>query len=670
MQSPVLGFINVGQIFQFTVNEQTVPFAIGIKSSQPGLLQETFIYRFDSTNGKWLIDTTTLRDTVNGYVYVITNLLNMPFAALIDTMRPKVTIDTSTTPVNKGAVVPYTVNVSDNVGNLRWKFQYTSGGTPYSILNEVDSTLTNGNYSGVLSIPNNYTGDDNGALARFITDDGTFKDTLDLSRQVIRLKSDARVTSAMKWVPLRVTAVLDSPQAQRLLKFVDSTNPVYDNAYVRLFRWYPNASNIGIPDRWAEYTAAPATAPDNVFDFISGRLMWIKTRQSVVLDFGRAVTMPQTAPTMVPLNAREYTDFALPYRYNMRVGDILDATRASGVNADTLQIYSWVEDSTGRFGAQQFYLSSIPGENSPGGLMSCVGDAVGFTVFNPLGSVVNLVMPPISDLMSSYSSVKAKSATGTPVNRWAVKVLPKTAEGAVLTPVYCGYTTSRSEGKIVYPVAPGFDGIGVSVVDENSGATYGDKMLSATTGGGCSYLLVFNNDATTARTISISLERAGAFPSTMKMVAYDVTTGETKDISQVGTGLSVPVEAEGREYRWLLVGTAQYIATAVREHPGVKLALTNVYPNPVRRFAHLLYTLPFGQVANVDFTVLDIMGRTIWHKSIKESSVIGGRRDFVWYGTGMNGRRVAAGVYVLKMTALNAKGKSIGDFDRRLTVLP
>ena len=156
----------------------------------------------------------------------------------------------------------------------------------------------------------------------------------------------------------------------------------------------------------------------------------------------------------------------------------------------------------------------------------------------------------------------------------------------------------------------------------------------------------------------------------MKMVAYDVTTGETKDISQVGTGLSVPVEAEGREYRWLLVGTAQYIATAVRERPGVKLALTNVYPNPVRRFAHLLYTLPFGQVANVDFTVLDIMGRTIWHKSIKESSVIGGRRDFVWYGTGMNGRRVAAGVYVLKMTALNAKGKSIGDFDRRLTVLP
>jgi hypothetical protein len=271
--------------------------------------------------------------------------------------------------------------------------------------------------------------------------------------------------------------------------------------------------------------------------------------------------------------------------------------------------------------------------------------------------------------MSAYG-VKAKSRTGGEGNRWAIKVLPKTADGAVLTSVYCGYSAKQSDSKIFFPVAPSFDGIGVSVLDEKSGMNFGHKMVSTINGGGCSYLLMFSNDSKTAQTISFTLESAGAFPSAMKTAAYNSLTGETVAIGTGGGELSVPVDGESREYRWLFVGNAQYLASASRDHLGAKLALTSVYPNPVRRFAHLLYTLPFGRVATVDFTVLDIMGRTVWHKSLKELSALGGRRDYVWYGTATNGRRVAAGVYVLKMVAGDSKGKAVGVFDRRLTVLP
>ena len=663
------GFINVGQSFGLTQIKKQQELEIGLKTTLPAgwKLNDVLVYRFNAAVGKWYVDTSTQRDTANGYVYVLTNQLDMPFAALIDTMRPFVkVVDMSTAPVKKNDTVNYTVQVSDNVGNLMWSFQSTKGGDPYSRGNSVGKTLTNGIDTARVSIDTGLVGDENGVLARFICFDGRFSDTIDLSRQVVRQISDAGVTTALNWVPLRVTGVLDSPQAKRLLHFVDTTAvpPKYDDRYVRLFRRYPYASNIGEKNRWLEYT----NAPDSVFDFVSGRLMWIKTRASVKLDFGRAVTMPQTVPVTVPLFAHEWTDFALPYRYNMHVGDIIAATRDSGSYADSIQIYGWFTGKNGLYTTQTFYLRNV--QDNPATVMSYVGDTVGFSVFNQTGRVVKLVIPPISEFMSAYTdtSVKAKKASDTGNNRWAIKVLPKTADGSMLTSVYCGYSANRSEGKTFYPVAPSFATAGVCVYDDKSGMICGHKIVSDMSGGGCSYLLMFSNGSATAQAVSFTLERTGAFPSAMTTASFNPFTGETV---AVGSGaLSVPIDGEGSEYRWLFVGDAQYILSAARAHASAKLALTSVYPNPVRRFAHLLYTLPFGKVASVDFTVLDIMGRTIWHKNIKETSILGGRRDYVWYGTAANGRRVAAGVYVLTMTANDAKNRPAGIFDRRLTVLP
>jgi hypothetical protein len=308
------------------------------------------------------------------------------------------------------------------------------------------------------------------------------------------------------------------------------------------------------------------------------------------------------------------------------------------------------------------------GKDSLAKVMLCTGDNVGFTIYNPSASVEKLVIPPISENMPAFGGANLKSAARTGHDAWAMKILPKIADGAALTSVYCGYTANRSDSRIFYPVPPSFDGTGVSVVDEKSGRVCGHKMSGDLAGGGCSYLLMFSNGSPSAQTIQCTLERTGSFPAAIKTVVYNSQTGETVDMGI--EGLSVPVEGDSREYRWLFAGDAQYVASAARGHAGAKLALTNVYPNPVRRFTHVLYTLPFGRVARVDFTVLDIMGRTVWHESVRETTVSGGRRDYVWYGCRTNGRRVAAGVYVLKMVAADAKGRGVGVFERRLTVLP
>jgi hypothetical protein len=47
-----------------------------------------------------------------------------------------------------------------------------------------------------------------------------------------------------------------------------------------------------------------------------------------------------------------------------------------------------------------------------------------------------------------------------------------------------------------------------------------------------------------------------------------------------------------------------------------------------------------------------------------------GVNELVWNGRGGDGRVVAAGVYVLRMAALNGSLKPAGIFERKMTLLP
>jgi DNA-binding winged helix-turn-helix (wHTH) protein len=62
-------------------------------------------------------------------------------------------------------------------------------------------------------------------------------------------------------------------------------------------------------------------------------------------------------------------------------------------------------------------------------------------------------------------------------------------------------------------------------------------------------------------------------------------------------------------------------------------------------------------------------GRSVWQKEINVVSKYG-VSDMVWNGRAVNGQPVAAGVYILRMTAFNNVKKPAGVFEKKMTFLP
>ncbi|MBN2038285.1 MAG: DUF2341 domain-containing protein [Chitinispirillaceae bacterium] len=659
------GFVVVGQSFLFTEKESSVPIEIGLKCyNLPSAfaLSDVRMYRWNGTY--WMVDRSTAFDTAASIVHIRTNELDEPFAAMVDTLQPAVTVCNQKKEVlERGEEVSDTIAVSDNIGNCLWSFRCIEGDKSIASSDtSQQQTMSAGRDTARVVISGTLVSEENGVRALFIASDDRFSDTTILSRRVIRERSDVLpITREMHWTPLRVTAELDSPGVGRLWRMVDtaSSNPKYDKVKVRLFRWYPYSGNRDEDKKWVEY----GSGRDSIFAFYAGRLFWVKLREGATFDWGRGLTMPLHDTVTIALNGGGWTDFALPYRFNMRVGDIIAATRRNVDYADSLQFYRW-DTSGSTYKCTPFYLKEMAadGLDNPAAELSS-RDLAGYTVYNPHSEAITLRVPPVPVAMSTI--------TGTPKQAhergWMIKLVPHEEDGSRLNPVYCGCMQDKAPGVRYFPQPPSFSDLGAGVYDEKSGRIYGHKVQHGMSDGGCAYLLVFTNRTEAPRTIRCFLDRGAGFPSDRGTAIYDPVTGTIE--SGDATEFLVPVAGQGQEYRWLFAGTAAFISSAARKWNAGVLGFGAPYPNPLRGFVHLRYSLPFGSVSRVDFMAVDIRGRIVWQKTIPEKSVIGGNRECLWNGTTTRGTRLAAGLYVIKMTAYDLKHKSVGSFEQRITVL-
>jgi PKD repeat protein len=659
------GFVVVGQSFVFTEKQSSMPLEVGLKCyALPSKysLKDVRMYRWNGTC--WILDRSAAFDTANAMVAVRTSDLDEPFAAMIDIEHPKVKVlNKMKDSLEVGREIADTILVSDNVGNVTWKFKCVQGDQALSASDtSQQKVLLRGRDTARVVIARTLVNEENGVRAALIADDGRFSDTVALSRRVIRAHSDVTpISRELSWIPLRVTAELDTPNARRLWRVVDTTisNPKYDNRHIRLFRWYHDRSNTASDSKWLEY----GTDRDSIFEFRAGRLFWVKLLNTARFDFGRALTMPLNDTVVIPLNGKGWTDFALPYRFDVRIGDIIAATRALYDAVDSLQFYRW--DTTGStYKCSPFYLLDLKDEGyDNGSMVVSARDFAGYTVYNPLSKAISLRIPPTPLAMSSIV-VKNKTVRG---NGFSVRIDARASDGSTLPEVYCSYSPERKTGEKYLPVPPSFQEARVGVYNERLGGVCGHKITGSLQDGGCAFLLAFGNDGTAAQDIYFNLDRCGQFPEHFKTALYNQLTGETKEIADVEQTLTVAAGSE--EYRWLLIGDAGYITAAAKLRGIGVLSLMKPYPNPVRGFVHLRYTLPFASVSRVDFSIVDIRGRVVWQKTIKEKSVMGGGRECIWNGTTSFGQRLASGLYVIKMTAYNLKHKRLGSFDERITVI-
>ena len=669
---PVLpiGFIPVSMGFEFSSKYQSSPISVGVKYGPlPAGHLPSDVKMFRYKNGSWLLDRSPcVYDSVFGYVAVTTGDLFYPFIAMIDIAPPKVAVMSHPEmAVTNGTPVADTFFLSDNISNVEWKFQFSKGGEAYSDAYGDSGMLSSLAGTIVTIIPGRFVSADQGVRARLSVSDGVNKTTRDASRRVIRTigGSDVVSTDTMKWVPLCVTAQLDSPSAACALKeFVKNGQWKYDNTQFRLFRWVVGAGAKHDSDDYVEYS----DARDSLFTFVPGRLFWIKTRKSVMLDFGKGITPDLTKPSTITLPARSWTDYALPYNFNIRIGDIIDATEASGEKTEGLRFCGWFRDTTRHYRAAEVY-SPYLGVNELQDFSTIIkakqddGTGVGYSVYNQSDADVNLYIPPLPAALSNYkTSAVRKMALG--AGR-TIKIASRTSRGALLNDVYCVLENGNRTNRYL-PAAPSLGGgVTVRVCDDRKrpfGHIIAGSGAAADDGITCD--LAFNNESN--RTEAILVDVSGQ--DIMRTAFFNPGMGAlVDDSSKAKEGWRIDVAPGTVSYCQLYAGGDAFLAKVKLAKRVSKAALIGVAENFSGHALRIRFSLPMGVVSRATFAIFDMQGRKVWNAS---GCAREGAGEIEWDGASAGKRPAASGTYMLQMTAFDAQGKAAAVFHKKWTWLP
>ena len=125
--------------------------------------------------------------------------------------------------------------------------------------------------------------------------------------------------------------------------------------------------------------------------------------------------------------------------------------------------------------------------------------------------------------------------------------------------------------------------------------------------------------------------------------------------------------------RRIVIWLSARTRTGARVRNGLRvfrLALGGAYPNPFVRTLRIRFNLPESGVDAVRFAIVGITGRVVWEKTLPCAGGISGSRELSWDGKTAGGSQVGAGLYVLRMTAEDAKGKTTGVFEKKITAMP
>jgi hypothetical protein len=275
-------------------------------------------------------------------------------------------------------------------------------------------------------------------------------------------------------------------------------------------------------------------------------------------------------------------------------------------------------------------------------------------VYNPAGVQVHLRIPPVCEAMSTVSKRRAAEDT----REWVLTLAPRTSAGSSLSTVICGFVPGGGD-PTYYPAAPTFASAGVRVIDRTSSHQYGHVIHHASDRlGGLTYDLVFYNDSDRPTEIACALAGLDRFADSLHVSVVDRMTAR---VEEAGDVLRVPVPAKSRVYRSLTVGDRYYAGKLLRDvAPFARFALC---PNPMHGSLTVSFMMPEG-MAHVVCRLFDPRGRMVWDHT---QAVRGGRDNrMVWDGRTPQGRPVAAGTYVLRLSAYGRDGRHVASLEQQL----
>jgi PKD repeat protein len=648
------GFVVVNPGFYFAKKENTRGFYVGLSyASLPSIYKHSQVRFFRGNNGFASIDTNPpAYDTINKYVYIKTNDLNDPFMLLIDTMPPGVIAPSKTiTAAYLKGDIQENFRVSDNINNVKWSYFYSAAdGKGKTIEGYFNASLKD--TSKAITIPKENVGNETGVRIILKVTDGTYTVTYNLSRRILVTESDGFYLNPQKWTPISTNFELDETRVSELiLKKLKSSDNLYDKKYTRIFQWMPTLSNATSADKWVEYGGIDTAQ----FDLTPGKTIWLKTRLENIpastgnfVTFSGAKTISLRDTFSLKLKPNSFTDICVPFHFNVRLSDILNATQKN----DSLSFFIWQKEGKDSiYNAKAFYLKNVTGANNKDTMIDFQKP---LTIMNNSNDTITLRFPPVS----YYESPASLSKPNINPQAWSVTV--KAASGNSESEVYYGYVPGVKS--VLYPDAPTFLQKRITLLERTSQQQGCYMVTGALPNGGFSKEISLVNKSDTTATFTLTAEQNGNFPADYKTVFFNRSSNE------FSSGPSVTVAANSTETIWVISATSSYIDNYFNKVMALTYALGSLYPNPCRGVLNIPYVIPFGTSDLISFEIFDELGRLVWKKDLEANH--SGMNRLLWDGKGRSGQKLSAGFYLMRFTSRSGSGKVTSQFHSKFTYLP
>ncbi len=635
--------------FMFGINTASVP------EEYKG---KTGLFRIDEQGGVVPAHDTELK---NGILWTEMDVDNrdQPIIMLADTVPTTFEMLSDTGSIAEPSVkIEDSVLVHAGIAGAKWTLKYGNGRGGYETVNTGYCDTTDEMLELIISgraVSSAY-----GLRAILIISDGVNRDTLNLSRRVKTPNSDAFFIPEEKWVPVHAIDSLHSNEARNILPSFSESDSLfgYDNTQLRVFRWMDSSLQDSLSDTgsgygtWVEYSTNNNAVREE-FSFKPGRLFWIKTRNSFTIELDTGVTPSLKDTFQIRCSPGKWTDFALPYRFDIFLKDIC---RATGEDASHLDFCHWVEsEEDGIYSAERIYTPAIDSSGDKLDNIILKNDQTegGYTLYNNSDTEVILRIPPVSKGLSveSGEGVSKKRAEkpglfSDPLNISLEYLSDKGGKGSLQ---YCLRDGLNETG--AGPVTPSFYSHGAGIYSEETGTLSGYKVESKGHEQGGKFIVAFYNNGSQERKIHYSINDPFSGRSySVKVYNRGDEVDSDKDV--------VTVEPGKRVYRTVAFGGDDYFN---KNSFKFDYSINRMYPNPFRRGIRVRYTVPAGGLRDLKFRLYDISGRLIRNISLRGKSLRTGIHTAY-----LDLKGIASGLYLIRMESIDNNGDFIMTSNKKI----
>jgi uncharacterized repeat protein (TIGR02543 family) len=518
------------------------------------------------------------------------------------------------------------------------------------------------------------TTNESGVFVYLIINNGTISDTINMSRQMgIRnflSGTDGKRTVDYKtrWSPLAARVDVPDLTIDKAFDYEEFKKTLFDEEELaeglplddkryRLFRWLPKTQGAG---DWTEYMGENK----QLFQMVNGRLMWLRTtplrgNPKFVFDTATTTSLVDTFTVYDTLKSKQWTDLIMPFDFDVKVKDVLAATSGYAGNgnleqSDSLYFYTWEQDGTNKYTAKELYLWHAADTADA----SFMGP---FTVYNNYARNIVLRIPPKPAVFQSktgQSKTKAAAKAAYSGGFWYYAVNAVLDDMSNVASLRLGYYESER----VVPAPPTLGSQSVVILSED-GWHIGNYLTPELSKGGRTFKLRFINGEKQKATFRFSAQASAGVPEKMQMMFVDAVTGEI--LGGSGSERSLTVAGNSHSDVYAVVGGKDYLNKTVAGPSGAKFAMGGISVNQSARSVRLKYYVPLAGTDRVEVSVYNLKGRLIWKNA--EKVRLSSWNTMEWRSRESRGGAAAAGLYIIRVRAMNVTGKTTAIESRRIT---